>query len=85
MVPLAMEVAGAVIAIEVSVTVTVNTTVLEVTAPSLAVMLLVPAPTPDARPVFSPMLAAAVFDEFQLTWVVMFEVEPSLNVPVAVN
>ena len=81
-----MEVAGAVIAIEVSVTgVTVNTTVLEVTAPSVAVMLLVPTPTPDARPVFNPMPAAAVLDEFQLTCVVMFEVEPSLNVPVAVN
>ena len=81
-----MEVAGAVIAIEVSVAgVTVNTTVLEVTAPSLAVMLLVPTATPDARPLFNPMLAAAVLDEFQLTCVVMFEVEPSLNVPVAVN
>ena len=81
-----MEVAGAVIVIEASVgAVTVNTTVLEVTAPSLAVTLLVPTPTPDARPVFNPMLAAAVLDEFQLTCVVTFEVEPSLNVPVAVN
>ena len=83
---MAIEVDGAVIAIEVSVAVvTVSTTVLDVTVPSLAVMLLVPTPAPVARPVFSPMLAAPVLDEFQLTCVVMFEVEPSLNVPVAVN
>jgi hypothetical protein len=48
-------------------------------------MLLVPTAIPDARPVFNPMLAAAVLDEFQLTCVVTFEVEPSLKVPVAVN
>ena len=83
---MAIEVAGAVIAIEVTLgDVTVNTTVLEVTPPSVAVMLLVPSARPDARPVFTPMPAAAVLDEFQLTWVVMFEVEPSLNVPVAAN
>ena len=83
---MAIEVDGAVIAIEVSVAaVTVSTTVLEVTVLSLAVMLLAPTPAPVARPVFSPMVAVPVFDEFQLTCVVMFEVEPSLNVPVAVN
>jgi hypothetical protein len=81
-----MEVLGAVIAIEVSVAaVTVSTTVFDVIVPCLAVMFDVPTPTPVARPVFSPMLATPVFDEFQATCVVMFEVEPSLNVPVAVN
>lgn len=54
--------------------VTVKTAVLEVIEPEVAVMFVVPAPTPRAKPlvaVVSLMVAAAEFDELQLTLPVM--------------
>jgi hypothetical protein len=45
----------------------------------------VPAATPVASPVAAPIVAKAVFDDFHATLVVMFFVELSLYVPVAVN
>ena len=50
--------------------VTVNTAVFEVIEPEVAVMLVVPAPTPRANPlvgVVSLMVATAGLDELQLT------------------
>ncbi len=64
--------------------VTVSTSTGEVTPLRLAVMLLVPTATPVANPA-AVMVAAAVFDEFQVTCAVTFAVEVSLYVPVAVN
>ena len=64
--------------------VTVSTSTAEVTPPRLAVMLLVPGPTPIARPV-ELIVATAMVAEFQLTWLVRFTTELSLYVPVAVN
>ena len=53
--------------------VTVRTSAGEVTPLKLAVMLLVPAPTPVARPVV-PMVATPVVAEVHVTWLVMFGV-----------
>jgi hypothetical protein len=53
--------------------------------PCVAVICVVPAATPVASPVAAPIVANAVFDDFQVTLVVMFFVELSLYVPVAVN
>ena len=68
--------------------VTVNTAVFEVMEPEVAVMFVVPAPTPRASPlvaVVSLTLATAEFDELQLTLPVMAWVVLSLYVPVATN
>jgi hypothetical protein len=76
-----MEELVAVTVIEVSVgvgNVTVKRKVFEVTPLSLAVMFVVPAATPVASPVFAPMVAIAVLEELQVTWVVMLAVELSL-------
>lgn len=54
------------------------------TAPELAEMVVVPVLMPLARPL-ALMLAAAGFEEIQLTEAVISWVEPSVNVPVAVN
>src|SRR6185312_3303558 len=54
--------------------VTVNTAVFEVIEPELAVMLVLPAPTPSANPlvgVVSLMVATPAFEELQLTLPVM--------------
>ena len=56
-----------------------------VTLPCVAVICVVPAATPVANPVAVPIVANAVFDDFHVTLVVMFFVELSLYVPVAVN
>ena len=53
-------------------------------APEVAVMVEVPAATPVARPPLA-IVAAAVFDEVQVTELVMFAVVELLYVPVAVN
>jgi hypothetical protein len=75
-------------AIETSVTpaaVTVKASLGLTTLPCVAVICVVPAATPVANPVAAPIVAKAVFDDFQVTLVVMFFVELSLYVPVAVN
>lgn len=48
------------------------------TVPRLAVIVALPAATPFARPVCSPIVAIEVGDETQLAVVVRFCVEPSL-------
>src|ERR1700690_1070379 len=55
------------------------------TLPSVAVRCVVPAATPVANPVFAPIVANAVFDDFQVTLVVMTFVLLSLYVPIALN
>jgi hypothetical protein len=52
--------------------------------PEVAVMVEVPAATAVARPLLL-TVAIDVFDELQVTWVVISWVVPSENVPVAVN
>ena len=56
----------------------------EVTPVKLAVILLVPVPTPVANPA-ALIVATVVVAEFHITWLVMFAVVVSLYVPVAVN
>ena len=83
--PFAIDGLTGVTAIDTSVAaVTVSTSTGEVTPDSAAVMLLVPTPTPLASP---PLVIVAVESvaEFHVTVLVMFCVELSLNVPVAVN
>ena len=53
--------------------------------PSEAVICVVPAPTPKAKPDCAPMLATAELDEVQLTLEEISCDVPSLNVPTAVN
>jgi hypothetical protein len=53
--------------------------------PCVAVICVVPAATPVASPVAAPIVAKAVFEDFQVTLAVMFFVELSLYVAVAVN
>jgi hypothetical protein len=48
------------------------------TLPSVAVIWAVPAATPVAKPVLAPMVATPVFEEAQVTEVVMFLVLLSL-------
>ena len=57
--------------------VTVSTSAGEVTPVKLAVMLLVPVPTPVAKPAVV-IVATVVVPEFQVTWLVMFAVDVSL-------
>jgi hypothetical protein len=57
--------------------VTVSTSTGEVTPPKLAVMLLVPTPTPVARPPAA-IVATEVVPDVQVTVLVMFCVEESL-------
>ena len=86
--PLAIDGLAGVTAIEASVAaVTVSTSAVEVTPDRLAVMLLVPTPTPVATPPPVPLVivAVVVVPEVHATLVVMFCVEASLYVPVAVN
>lgn len=67
--------------------VTVSVVVVE-TLPEVAVMVVVPAETPSARPFVgevSLMVANAGFDELQLTLPVMVCTLLSLKVPVAIN
>ena len=85
MLPFAIELLGAVIAIEVNVAaVTVSVKLFDVTDPCLAVMWADPTPAPVARPA-ALIVTAAKLSEFHVTELVMLEVDPSLNVPVAVN
>ena len=51
---------------------------------AIAVMFVVPTPTPVARPV-ALIVAAEMFDDAHVTELVRFCIVPSLNVPVAVN
>src|SRR5580700_2123604 len=55
------------------------------TLPKVAVICVVPAPWPAARPFCEPIVDTAVFEEDQLTVEVMSCVVPSLKVPTAVN
>jgi hypothetical protein len=64
--------------------VTVSATTFEVIPACPAVTLLEPTPVPVARPLL-PMVAAAVFEEVQVTEFVRLCVLPSVKVPVAVN
>jgi hypothetical protein len=80
-----MELFGAVIAIEVSVAdVTVSVKLLEVIELWLAVICADPTPAPVASPPAA-IVTADRLSEAHVTELVMFEVEPSLKVPVAVN
>jgi hypothetical protein len=84
-VPLAIELLGAVIAIEVSVAdVTVSVKLLEVMELWLAVMCADPTPAPVASPPAA-IVTADRLSEAHVTELVMLEVDPSLKVPVAVN
>src|SRR6266540_3784335 len=58
--------------------------VLPETPPKVAVIVVIPAATDVARPALS-IVAKAVFEELQVTWVVKSCVVLSLKVPVAVN
>ena len=51
----------------------------------LAVILVVPVATDVANPVFAPIVATLGVAETQVAVVVMFWVEPSLYVPMAIN
>jgi len=84
-VPLAIEEFVVLIVIDCNVAaVTVSDTEFDVIPPCVAVMVADPPPTPFAKPL--PLtIATDVFEEFQLTELVRFCVEPSLNVPIAVN
>lgn len=85
LVPLAIEEFVALIAIDCNVAaVTVSVTVLDVIPPCEAVMVVDPAPTPLAKPLALTITTDA-FEELQLTELVIFWVEPSLNVPIAVS
>ena len=57
--------------------VTVRTSAGDVTPVRLAVMLLVPVPTPVASPA-AVIVATVVVPEFHVTWLVMFAVVVSL-------
>src|SRR5437667_12707679 len=75
-------------AIEVRVAAVTVSVVLPETPPKVAVIVVVPAATDVARPCDPPALlivATAVLDELQVTWVVRSCVVLSLKVPVAVN
>jgi hypothetical protein len=76
--PLAIDGLTGVMAIDCRVApVTVRTSGGEVMLPKVAVMLLVPVPTPVARPAVL-IVATVVVAEFQVTWLVMFAVVVSL-------
>ena len=82
--PLAIELFGAVIVIDVSVAaVTVRVKLLDVTEPCLAVMCADPTLAPVARP--AALIVTAALSELQVTELVMLAVDASLKVPVAVN
>jgi hypothetical protein len=86
--PATIEGDGGVTATDLSVTpaaVTVSASFGLTTLPCVAVICVVPAATPVASPVAAPIVAKPVFDDFQVTLAVMFFVELSLYVPVAVN
>jgi hypothetical protein len=84
-VPRTTELLGAVMVIDCSVAaVTVSARVFEVTPACVAVMFVEPTPAPVARPLLL-IVAAAVFEEFQVAVLLTFWVPPSVNVPVAVN
>jgi hypothetical protein len=86
--PVVIEGDAGVTAIDLSVTptaVTVSASLGLTMLPCVAVISVVPAATPVANPVVAPMVANAVLDDFHVTLVVMFFVELSLYVPVAVN
>jgi len=52
--------------------------------PEEALMVVVPAERPEAKPV-KLTVAAALFDDVQVTTFVMFELTPPVKVPVAMN
>ena len=85
MVPLAIEVLGAVMEIDCSVAaVTVRANELELIPFWVALILLEPIAAPAARPV-ALMFTAFGLEEFHVAVLVRFCVLPSLKVPVAVN
>ena len=75
--PALIDAVAGVTAIDCSVFVTVNTAAGEVTVPSVAVMLLVPAATPVAKPL-ALIVATDVVPDVQVTELVIFAVLPSL-------
>jgi hypothetical protein len=84
-VPGAMVLLEGVTVIEVTVAfVTVRVAVV-LTAPSVAVIVVVPAASPFATPVLAPIVALLVSDEFHVTRLVRFRVPPSVKVPVATS
>lgn len=82
--PLTIAGLAGVTAIDVSAAAEIVSTVEPVVAPDLAWIDAVPVPTPFASPLLE-IVATLVVNEVQITEVVMFWVEPSLYVPVAVN
>ena len=84
-VPFAIEAFGPLTVIDCSVAaVTANAKIFDVIPPCAAVMLLEPTATPVNRPVPA-IVAAAGFEEVQVTELVTFPVKPSLYVPIAVS
>ena len=53
--------------------------------PAFAVMFAAPTLNPVANPLFAPITATVVLEEFQFTELVMFMLLPSAKKPVAVN
>ena|SRR5689334_22227333 len=85
LVPLAIDELLALIVIDCRVApVTVSAMGFEGMPLSVAVMLVVPAPRPLARPL-ALIVATEVFEEIHVTEFVTLVVEPSLSVPMAVN
>src|SRR5277367_3847196 len=82
--PLVIEGFAGVTAIDCSVAAVTVRTVAPLIAPDVALIVEVPTPAPVARPAVV-IVAVAVVPEDQVTVDVRFWVEPSLNVPVAVN
>ena len=82
--PLAIDGFAGVTAIDCSAAAVTVSTVEPVTAPSVALIVLVPAATPVASPP-AVIVATAVVADAHVTWLVRFCVLLSLNVPVAVN
>ena len=81
---MAMELLGAVMAIDVRVAaVTVNVKLLDVIEPCFAVMCAEPTLAPVAKP--AALMVTAALSELQVTEPVMSDVEASLKVPVALN
>jgi hypothetical protein len=81
---LAIEGFAGVTAIDCSVAAVTVSTVEPLIAPDVALIVEVPTPAPVARPAVV-IVAVAVVPELHVTAPVKFWVEPSLNVPVAVN
>ena len=82
--PLATRRVAGVTAIDASTAAVTVSVVVPLTLPEVAVIVVEPVASAEARPVMQ-IVATATFDEVQATVPVRFWVVPSVNVPVAVN